>query len=93
MKDIENSVKRIIAFYSKKGIEVKEIWYEADVRVGVVIRYSVDGVIKEKKIPMNKDIEEIIAPYKNKKGIVIKIEVEAEIKITEVLPALNISNW
>lgn len=86
-KNIKENVEKIVASYLKNGIKITEIWYEADIRVGIVIRYSVEGVIKEKKIPINEDIAEIIAPYRNKQGIVIRIEIETEIKITEVLPA------
>jgi len=88
MKDIENSVKKILASYSKKGIEVKEIWYEAELRVGTVIRYSLNGTIKEMQIPVDKDIAEIITPYQKKTGIVIKIETVPAIQLTIVLSSL-----
>lgn len=86
-KNIKKSIEKIIASYRKNGIEIKEIWYESEVRVGFVVRYSINGTMKEMRIPGNEDVEEIIAPYKNKKGIVIRIETESS-AITEVLPAL-----
>ena len=93
-REIEDSVKRIIAFYGNKGITVKEIWYEAEVRVGFVVRYSINEETREMRmtgedIEKNRsEVEKIIAPYRNKKGIGIKIETESEIRITEVLPPL-----
>lgn len=89
IKDIKTNVEKVISFYcNQSGIRITEIWYSSE--VGVVIRYSLDGTIKEMQIPISKDIAEIITPYQKKAGIVIKIETVPAIKLIVVLPPLSV---
>ena len=90
-KKLEQGVKELVAFYlEKSGLKVKEIWYAPE--VGVVIRYSLNEEIKEAEIRgslVEKSLNKVIEKYSRQKGAVIKIEVETEIKIVQVLPGLN----